>query len=180
MESHRMTQGQTGMTAVIIRDDNLGTVLSRLRESNIDVAAINSPLQITISGLKSTIEAIGKDLVQTGCAKACIPLKQVSEPFHSRYMANAGHYFSLHLSNFQLNPFDNVVLSNVTGKPFVIDNVNSLLTRQLSSPVQWLDSIRYCQQFDNVDFVEVGPRSVLSSLLKKDYQIANSSCLDNY
>lgn len=180
MESYRMTKEQTGMAAVIIRDDNLPTVLSRVQEeANVDIAAINSPLQLTISGLKSSIEVVGKALVQSGNAKACVSLKQVSEPFHSRFMTDAGHHFSLNLSKFHFKPFNNLVISNVTGKPFAVEHASTLLTEQLSSAVQWLNSIRYCQQFDAVDFIEVGPRSVLSNLLKKDYRILNCSSLDN-
>ncbi|HCS76073.1 MAG TPA: malonyl CoA-acyl carrier protein transacylase, partial [Clostridiales bacterium] len=66
------------------------------------------------------------------------------------------------------------VVQNVSAKPAEsVEEVRSLLVKQISSPVRWEDCIRYMlsQGIDN--FIEVGPGKVLSGFMKKIDKTAN-------
>jgi malonyl CoA-acyl carrier protein transacylase len=81
--------------------------------SGIDIANINSPNQVVISGLKEDIgraEAFFK-------TAAVVPLN-VSGAFHSRYMEKAKSDFELFVKNFEFSPLKIPVISNVTARPY--------------------------------------------------------------
>jgi malonyl CoA-acyl carrier protein transacylase len=57
------------------------------------------------------------------------------------------------------------VLSCVTAEPF--DDVRGLLVRALTEPVRWLDVVRALEEKGVTQFVETGPGTVLTNLVKK-------------
>jgi [acyl-carrier-protein] S-malonyltransferase len=57
------------------------------------------------------------------------------------------------------------VLSCVTAEPF--DDVRGLLVRALTEPVRWLDVVRALEERGVTEFVETGPGTVLTNLVKK-------------
>lgn len=132
----------------------------------IDIANINCPGQIVISGTKQGVEEAVDTLKEAG-AKRVIPLN-VSGPFHSRLMEPASEKFAAHLENSALKDAAIPVYANVTAAPVTAkSDIKQLLIQQLYSPVRFEESIRQMLQSDIDALVEVGNGKVLSGLVKK-------------
>lgn len=125
----------------------------------------NSPEQVVISGDSDSVEsavfmAIEKDI-------KLVPLS-VAGAFHSPLMQEAAAQFAETLLNVQFNDSTVPVISNVTAKPVTRGcEWVSLLEQQLIYPVLWEPSIRYLEQQGIKVFVEVGPKQILSKLIKQ-------------
>ena len=119
-----------------------------------------------ITGEADAVEAASEALKEAG-AKRCIPLK-VSGPFHSALLKNAGEQLAEELKSVKLSTPWIPYVSNVTAD-YVTDasQVAELLKQQVSSPVQFTQSIERMIA-DGVDtFVEIGPGKTLSSFVRK-------------
>jgi [acyl-carrier-protein] S-malonyltransferase len=129
-------------------------------------ANFNSPGQIVISG---HMEALNRAIAlapEMG-AKRAIPL-QVSAPFHSPLMESAGKKLGAELAKIQISDVRIPVVTNVEAQPNTAkDRVRDLLVRQMSSPVQWEDSMRRLLDLGAERFVELGPGTVLLGLLRR-------------
>ena len=126
----------------------------------------NCPGQIVITGEADAVEAASEALKEAG-AKRCIPLK-VSGPFHSALLKNAGEQLAEELKSVKLSTPWIPYVSNVTAD-YVTDasQVAELLKQQVSSPVQFTQSIERMIA-DGVDtFIEIGPGKTLSSFVRK-------------
>ena len=84
-------------------------------ELAVDLANINCPGQIVISGTKAGVEQASEKLSEAG-AKRVLPLN-VSGPFHSRLMKPASEDFANHLSDVKVEKADVPVYANVTAVP---------------------------------------------------------------
>lgn len=134
--------------------------------SGVTVANYNCPGQIVITGEADAVEAASEALKEAG-AKRCIPLK-VSGPFHSALLKNAGEQLAEELKSVKLSTPWIPYVSNVTAD-YVTDasQVAELLKQQVSSPVQFTQSIERMIA-DGVDtFIEIGPGKTLSSFVRK-------------
>jgi len=130
-------------------------------------ANYNAVEQVVISGEVAGVER-GMELAKTAGAKRAVRL-QVSGAFHSPLMepAQAGLAEALDAATWQAPAWP--VYSNVTTAP-VRDAVTArdLLLRQLTSPVRWVEVIRaMATDHPDATFVEMGPGSVLTGLLKR-------------
>ncbi len=160
-------KGQGTMAAVLgMKQEQLEQALELITDEVVDIANLNCPGQIVISGSREGIEQATPILKEHG-AKRVLPLN-VSGPFHSRLMEAANEKFSNYLDQVEFNDaripvYANVSADAVTNK----GEIKDLLIKQLYSPVRFEESIR--QMMDtNVDaFVEIGNGKVLTGLLKK-------------
>ena len=129
-------------------------------------ANYNSPGQLVISG---DVEAVRKaeDLLKEAGAKRVLPLN-VSGAFHSPLMEVAVEGLQNALDGFTLRDPAFPVVSNVTTEP-VADATTAveLLLRQLTSPVRWSESVQRMRADGVERFIEIGPGSVLTGLLKR-------------
>lgn len=161
-------KGKGSMAAVLgISQEAIEQTLEQLDDDEaVDLANLNCPGQIVISGSKEGIEAATPLLKENG-AKRVMPLN-VSGPFHSRLMKPANEQFAKELDKITFNDADIPVYANVTPEPVTDkDNVKDLLIRQLYSPVRFEESIRNMLD-EGVDaFVELGTGKVLSGLVRK-------------
>ncbi len=133
----------------------------------VELANLNCPGQIVISGSKEGVEEAGAR-AKTAGAKRVIPLT-VSGPFHSSLMKPAADKMAAELRSYQ--GFSNPtipVIANVTAQPITNkeDMVDALI-QQVSSPVLWEDSIQALIAAGVTTFIEIGSGSVLSGLVKK-------------
>ena len=132
----------------------------------VSVSNYNCPGQIVITGVADAVEAASEALKEAG-AKRCIPLK-VSGPFHSALLKNAGEQLAEELKSVKLSTPWIPYVSNVTAD-YVTDasQVAELLKQQVSSPVQFTQSIERMIA-DGVDtFIEIGPGKTLTSCVRK-------------
>lgn len=123
----------------------------------------NSPGQITVSGLASQMPAFTADVKAAG--GRAIPLK-VAGGFHSPFMQAAADAFAAELEQAALRPGSTVLYSNVTAQPYD-DAPAVLLARQIANPVQWEQTIRNMTAAGIDTFVEIGPGSTLTNMIKK-------------
>lgn len=154
------------MAAIIGLDE--AVVEGCLKESGgtVVVANYNSPNQLAISG---DVEAVKRacEICKARGAKRAI-LLPVSGAFHSPLMEPAVEEFRGFLAGFPAGPLRIEWVANVTGE--VVRDASAvvdLLSRQLSSPVQWTRSMRAFAARGAGTVYEVGPGSVLAGLMKR-------------
>lgn len=164
--------GQGGMAAVIRQDLNTRMIEELLSDLPIDVANINSPNQVVISGRSTAMPEAEQRLVKALANEnpARIVTLNVSAPFHSRFMQTIEQPFEDELANAirQMKAENAVkVTSNYTGgfhsanKEEVIDR----LVAQLSGTVQWCDNMKaIASQSETV--YEIGPNRPLREFFR--------------
>lgn len=130
-------------------------------------ANLNAPDQTVISGDPAAVARAG-DACRAAGAKRVLPLK-VSGAFHSPLMAPAvpGLRAALEAAAFAAPRFP--VVANATALPVRdITRARALLAEQVVSPVRWVECMQTCRvDHPRARFLEVGPGSVLSGLLKR-------------
>ncbi|MEC3886118.1 ACP S-malonyltransferase [Halobacillus sp. HZG1] len=135
-------------------------------ELAVDLANINCPGQIVISGTKEGVEKASEQLSEAG-AKRVLPLN-VSGPFHSRLMKSASDDFADHLSETKIYDANVPVYANVTAAPVTnAEEIEQLLVEQLYSPVRFQQILEAFVEEEVDAIVEVGQGKVLSGLVRK-------------
>lgn len=160
-------KGQGTMAAVLgLTEPEVKQVLNGITEEVVDLANLNCPGQIVISGSQAGINLATEQLKANG-AKRVLSLN-VSGPFHSRLMKAANEEFASYLNGIEIRNASIPVYANVSASPVTAkDEIKDLLIKQLYSPVRFEESIRAMKE-ENIDaFVEVGQGKVLSGLLRK-------------
>lgn len=160
-------KGQGTMAAVLgLKEAEITEVLEGITDEVVDLANLNCPGQIVISGSQAGVEIASEQLKQKG-AKRVIPLN-VSGPFHSRLMKAANEEFANYLDRITINNASIPVYANVSASPVTEkEQIKELLIKQLYSPVRFEESIRAMMEGEVDAFVEVGNGKVLSGLLRK-------------
>jgi [acyl-carrier-protein] S-malonyltransferase len=129
-------------------------------------ANFNGGGQVVISGAAKAVAAACEAAKAAG-AKRALPLP-VSAPFHCALMAPAAERLAPELRAIPQGPFAFPVVANVTAVPYGAgDAVAEVLIRQITAPVRWEESIRAMRAAGADAFVEVGPGTVLSGLLRR-------------
>lgn len=137
------------------------------------VANRNCPGQAVISGESETVAKAG-ELCRAKGAKRVIPLR-VSGAFHSPLMRTAGERFREALQAVTFHPPKIPVVANRTAEVLAEGTVFvSLLTEQLLYPVRWEESVRRMWDLGARLFVEVGPGEVLSGLVRRTVDSAQT------
>jgi [acyl-carrier-protein] S-malonyltransferase len=160
-------KGQGTMAAVLgMNEEKIQDCLNEVEDEIVDIANLNCPGQIVISGSKEGIEEATEVLKANG-AKRVMPLN-VSGPFHSRLMKSANEKFSNHLNEVHFSDTSIPVYANVSASPVTEhQRMKELLIKQLYSPVRFEESIRKMIEAGVDAFVEVGNGKVLSGLVRK-------------
>ncbi|HIW21911.1 MAG TPA: ACP S-malonyltransferase [Candidatus Dorea intestinavium] len=144
---------------------------------DVSIANYNCPGQIVITGKKAAVEQAIKLLKDQG-VKRIMPLN-VSGPFHSPFLKEAGEKLKIELEKIRLYDLKIPYVTNVTANQVLdIKETATLLTQQISAPVLWEQSMRNMIA-EGVDlFVEIGPGKTLNSFLRKinkEVQVINIS-----
>ncbi|MGQ5261994.1 ACP S-malonyltransferase [Micromonospora sp. ZYX-F-536] len=158
-----MGQAAGGAMAAVVglAADTLAAVLSHAQADDVDVANYNSPEQTVLSGPRETLDALATRIRAAG--GRYVPLN-VSAAFHSRYMELAARQFAADLAEVPYAPPRIPVIANATAQPYPDRNIADLLTRQITAPVRWRDSMRTLAALGVRDIVELGPGDVLTRL----------------
>ena len=155
-----------GMAAVVgMTADEIQAVLQTSGYTTIDVANLNSPRQSVISGLKDDVLAVQPAFEAAG-AKKFVPL-DVSGAFHSRYMQPSQAEFEAFARTFTFAAPTVPVIANVTARPYQPEQIIDNMTRQITSPVRWVESMQYALQQPEPEFEEIGPGNVLTALMRQ-------------
>nr|WP_154983902.1 ACP S-malonyltransferase [Paenibacillus xylanexedens] len=160
--------GQGAMAAVLGADrEALGVLCREVSESGdtVELANINCPGQIVISGVKEGVAAVSERVKEAG-GKRAIAI-EVSGPFHSSLMKGAADKLADKLSTATFSPAKVPVVANVTARPAEDGQFQNLLTTQVYSPVLWEDSVTWLIEQGVDTFIEIGSGNVLTGLIKK-------------
>ncbi|UCB48027.1 MAG: ACP S-malonyltransferase [Deltaproteobacteria bacterium] len=165
---HREATANPGSMAAVLGMDIEavdGIVVQAGELGILAVANHNTAEQIVITGEKEPLSR-AVDLVKEKGGKA-IPLK-VSGAWHCRLMQKAVDDFRQFMEDVSFSSPETSVLFNATAESESDpERIKDLMAKQLISPVKWFDII-VNMTTDGVNvFVEVGPKNVLTGLLKK-------------
>lgn len=154
------------MAAVLGLDDELVELACEKANHDAFVANFNAPGQVVIAGSFEGIAAAG-DLAKSLGAKKILPIK-VGGAFHTPFMAPAGERLAKALKDVEFRRPARPIVANVdaalhSGKSEWID----LLSAQLTSPVQWRQSLHTMEEAGASLLLELGPGSVLSGMAKR-------------
>jgi [acyl-carrier-protein] S-malonyltransferase len=139
-------------------------------------ANLNAPGQVVISGDVAAVQR-AVELAKAAGAKRALRLN-VSGAFHSPLMARAEEGLSAQLAGVAFGDPAFPVVSNVTAAPVrEAEAAQSLLVRQLTAPVRWSDGVRAMRREGVGRFLELGPGSVLTGLLRRIDREAEGSSL---
>jgi len=165
---HRESIANPGVMAAVIgmNIETVGRIVSEAKEKGaLAIANHNTAEQIVITGEKDAIDhAVG--LIKRQGARA-IPLK-VSGAWHSGLMEGAVNDFRQFIDDISFSSPETTMLFNATAKNEDDSaRIKDIMAQQLISPVRWYDIILKMLE-DGVNiFIEVGPKKVLTGLLKK-------------
>jgi [acyl-carrier-protein] S-malonyltransferase len=132
----------------------------------LSVANINAPGQIVIAGTKAAVDRAIDVAKKRGVRRAV--LLPVSAPFHCALMKPAEEKLRPVLEGAPLKDLWMSLVSNVDASPIGTANaVRNALLRQVASPVRWVEGVQKMIAMGVRHFVEVGPGSVLTGLIKR-------------
>jgi [acyl-carrier-protein] S-malonyltransferase len=133
------------------------------------VANDNAPGNVVVSGEWPALERLPTAAKELG-AKRVVPLN-VGGAFHSPLMAPAAKVFRPLLAAAPLRDTSVPVVTNATAEPTTsAQELRELLARQLTGRVRWTESVRRLAALGVDTFVEVGPGTVLSGLIKRSVE----------
>jgi len=134
--------------------------------------------QLVISGERAAIDVAVPLALALG-AKRAIPLA-VSVASHSPLMSAISDEFRAALDATEFTSPDIPVIGNVQARPLAdVPSIRAELTAQLTSTVRWTESIQYMAQAGIQSYVELGPRDVLSGLIKRIDRAAERVALND-
>ncbi|MBC8076554.1 MAG: ACP S-malonyltransferase, partial [Chloroflexales bacterium] len=157
-----------GMAAVIGLDEQVlaAIVAEAGSEGIVSLANNNSPGQTVLSGEIAALQR-AMDLARAQGARLVQRLA-VTIASHSPLMQQASQRFSHVVGQLTLRPPEVPLLSNVTAQALTsVDELRHELSAQLILPVQWTRSVQTAVAHGVDTFVELGPRQVLSGLIKR-------------
>src|ERR1700730_14525823 len=135
------------------------------QEADVDVANLNSPGQIVLSGATDNIQR-AISLAKVKGIRRALPLN-VAGAFHSRLMASARTQLIPILENAPIKSPGAVVIANVTAAPVKEPKeIRQTLADQVTGSVRWIETINYL--LDTVGcnlLIELGPGQVLAGLV---------------
>jgi [acyl-carrier-protein] S-malonyltransferase len=134
-------------------------------------ANINGAGQVVIAGATAAVQRAGERAKALG-AKRVIPLA-VSAPFHCALLKPAEERLEPELRRLTVQNPRVPIVANVDAEP-KRDAASAIdaLVRQVSAPVRWEQVVRRLASEGVTNYVEVGPGTVLSGLVKKIHKEA--------
>lgn len=159
--------GTGGMVVLRKMDlDEARAIAAEVQSGVCDVANINAPGQIVLSGEAAAMDEV---IEKVGPRKG-MKLK-VSVPFHSSLLRSAGEGYAQHLKGVAIADPAFPVYCNVDAAPVTTaDAVRDGLERQFANSVLWQDTIEKMLAAGVRRFVECGPKPTLVRMVT---QIAN-------
>lgn len=154
------------MAAIIGMDDDKVREICATCEGVVVPANFNSPGQVVISGDKEAIEQACVAFKEAG-AKRALPLS-VGGAFHSPLMEAARVELGKAIEATELRCPSCPIYQNVTALPETDPAlIKANLLAQLTSPVLWTQTVRNMAANGASQFVEYGPGTVLTGLIKR-------------
>jgi [acyl-carrier-protein] S-malonyltransferase len=159
-----------GMAAILGLDSlAVDEVCAQARKETgqaVQLANDNCPGQLVISGAGAAL-ARARELAAIRGAKRVVPL-EVSIAAHSPLMASAAVELTGFVELSDIGEPQLTIIGNTTARPIVDrSSITTELVTQLTSAVRWTETIEYLRAEGVNTFVEIGPKDVLSGLVKR-------------
>jgi amino acid adenylation domain-containing protein len=151
--------GGGGMMAV---EDTVGDMASLVADVGLDVAAVNGPTSLVVSGPIPALDRLASLLRERGQRSVRLA---VSHAFHSALMQPAMAPVAAELSSLRLRTPECPVVSNTTGR--VADASITTVdywVRHLRQPVCYAETASTLADLGSTVGLELGPRAVLTAL----------------
>jgi [acyl-carrier-protein] S-malonyltransferase len=161
--------GKGAMAAVMGLEDSV--LVNICRESSgadglVSAANFNAPGQVVIAGSTEAVNSAIEAASSAGARRAV--LLPVSVPSHCELMRPAAEKFSAILSRAKLETPDVPVIHNFdVASHSAPEVIQSVLVKQMYSPVRWVDSMKFLYDQGVTKIIECGPGKVLSGLIKR-------------
>ena len=162
-EACRETDG--GMAAMIGGEEN--AIRDLAAQTDVDVANLNCPGQIVISGESSKVALAASLAKEAGVRRATI--LNVAGAFHSRLMEPAYQKLSVALAETEMKSPRVPVICNVDAISVTEPTrIRETLAEQVTGSVRWTESIIYLLDELKIDlFLELGPGNVIAGLVNR-------------
>jgi [acyl-carrier-protein] S-malonyltransferase len=156
----------TGTMAAFVGGDE-AAVREIAKETDVDVANLNSPGQIVLSGATSNIQAAINLAKEKGVRRA-LPLN-VGGAFHSRLMSSARARLIPILEAAAMGPPNQIVVANVKAAPVKEPaEIRQTLADQVTGSVRWIETVAYLLDQAGCNLlIELGPGQVLAGLVTR-------------
>ena len=166
--------GTGAMSAILGLDaDKVAQACEEAAQGDVVAPAnLNGPGQVVIAGSRAAVERAGARAKELG-ARRVVPLP-VSAPFHCALMKPAEERLAPEMRALRVHNPRVPVVANVDASPKG-DGAAAIdaLIRQISSAVRWEESVRRLASEGVTAYVDVGPGTVLSGLIRKIHKEAH-------
>ncbi len=141
------------------------------------VANYNAPIQTVVAGHRQAVERAVMLATEGGAKRAL--LLPVSAPFHCELMRPAREALRPLLEATEFRDPRVPVMTNVDAAPATTGTAaRAALVRQVDSPVRWVESVERMVADHGVErFIEIGPGSVLTGLMRRIARSAEAASL---
>lgn len=147
---------------------------------NTNVAIFNTPRQIIISGIISSVKRVMELCMKQGALD--VYMLNCAAPYHSRFVEQSGLLLESEINENHLRDphtplISYLLLESVADKM----ELKKIVAKQLSNPVFWVDLVKKLHN-NNVSFVEVGPGAIISRSVRwidRNIRIINTSGLNS-
>ena len=176
------------MIAVALSAEEVAGLLNE-ETLSLEIANFNAPAQTVVSGERPSVEKLEKMCRERNIQAAIL---KTSCAFHSSLMSSVEKEWRRFLASLAsgdegfTGPRNRTIMSNVTAGfyPAEKQSVVDLLSRQISSPVRWVEIIEGLHDAGGRIFLEVGPRTVLTGLAKRILRsrpclLLSTDCMDS-
>ena len=172
--------GKGSMIAVL--GSEIGTINKIIQSLDLkkgvcQIANDNAEGQVIVSGDKESIGLFQLELKKNKIK--AIPLK-VSAPFHCTLMKPAAEKMKKKIDQTVFSKPDYKIVSNVTAEPEEEpENIKKLLVEQISSLVNWRNSMIFMSKNGVKNFIEIGPGKTLSGMVKRTIKNVNTFSINS-
>ena len=152
------------MAAMIGGDE--AAVRALAEKVDVDVANLNSPGQIVLSGDKSGIAAAIAGAKEAGLRMG--KELNVAGAYHSRLMRPAQEKLAAVLAQTEITEPNFPVIGNVEARAAVdVDEIRSTLERQVSGSVRWVESMEGLLEKGYETFIEFSPKPIFQGFMNR-------------
>lgn len=172
--------GEGAMAAILgLEDDAVINVCAQASVYGIaETANFNSPGQVVVAGQRVAIENLIGLAKQAGARRAI--MLAVSVPAHSTLMDPAGEALADALQAVAFSMPHIPVVSAADATPYLsAEDIRERLTKQVSSPVRWVETVRYMIENGADSIVECGPGKVLAGLVRRIDRSVPVACIES-
>ncbi len=141
------------------------------------IAILNTPRQIIISGIRSSIRRAMELSLKEGALDAYT--LSIATSYHSRFMKQSGIRFLREIKDINLSDPRTPLISYLS-LDYIPNKreLKNIMANQLSGPVLWTDLIKKLSNSNNRLFLEVGPGKVISrtvNWIDRNIEIMNTA-----